>query len=168
MATYNDRSVEEAQDVAQDFEETLRERVAQFGIPKDAWEVEITSCGTAEGDDLAYRPDCVYLEQLTSFRPGQGAGGAIMRILLALADERGLTVVMEVASQKFDERNPWWKERLTTAQIEAQSFRFRVPSQEELEAWYLRLGFSPTEDDGVLMLRAPGAPIPVSEPPSPL
>jgi hypothetical protein len=159
MSVIND-AARAARQVAKHFEDDLHRRLEDIGIADDAYVLEITACGSAEGDDFAYRSDCVYLEQMTSFTGGFGTGGRIMRALLELADERGLTVVIEAASQKFDERNPWWRERLTPEQISAQAFRLTCLSQEELEAWYGRIGFTAVADGAVLMQRPPAKPVP--------
>jgi GNAT superfamily N-acetyltransferase len=153
-----------AKEAASRFGEKLRILLDGLGIRRDAYELEMTSCQSAEGPEFEARTDCVYLDQVTVFENRRGLGGRLMRVLLRLADELGLTVVLNAASQKFDERDLWWIRRLTRRKIKMQAYRFTALSQEELVAWYLRLGFVFADVDSGLMVRRPGMLLPPPKP----
>ncbi len=150
--TFSPQQIQSAQNLAQQVETTWQADLRALGLSD--WDVEITACGTAEGD-FAYRLDCIYLEQITSYVPNKGTGRVMMRRLLEITDRLGLCVVLEAASQKFDERHPWWKTRLSAESLAQQAFRFEVLDQDALVAWYQRLGFVLVEGYETLMVRTP-------------
>jgi hypothetical protein len=125
------------------FETTLQAALGAKGVVPgkyEAWMTGFIDC--KEGLRFDGSADALCLSDLRVFGPlGEGVGGTVLREVLRLADELDLTVVL----------NPWALRDGPEGAL----------AQDELEAWYARLGFVWEEDvESHMMARAPLTPIP--------
>jgi hypothetical protein len=106
----------------------------------ETWMTGFIDCD--EGLRLDGSEDALCLSDLRVFGPlGEGTGGTVLREILRLADELDLTVAL----------NPWALRGAPEGAL----------AQDDLEAWYARLGFVWEEDvESHMMAREPGTPIP--------